>query len=68
MLAGTSPFKDSSEWLIFQRIVARDLRFPDYFSNEARDLVDRLLVNDQLLALYYDSTISVFSCLVFPHV
>ncbi|XP_019192283.1 PREDICTED: 3-phosphoinositide-dependent protein kinase 2-like isoform X2 [Ipomoea nil] len=43
MLAGTSPFKDSSEWLIFQRIVARDLRFPDYFSNEARDLVDRLL-------------------------
>nr|GMC58967.1 3-phosphoinositide-dependent protein kinase 2-like isoform X1 [Ipomoea batatas]GMD86227.1 3-phosphoinositide-dependent protein kinase 2-like isoform X1 [Ipomoea batatas] len=46
MLAGTSPFKDSSEWLIFQRIVARDLRFPDYFSNDARDLVDRLLDMD----------------------
>lgn len=43
MLSGTSPFKDASEWLIFQRIIARDIRFPDYFSQEARDLVDRLL-------------------------
>jgi len=45
MLSGTSPFKDASEWLIFQRIVARELRFPDYFSDEARDLIDRLLVS-----------------------
>ena len=44
MLSGTSPFKDASEWLIFQRIIARDLRFPDYFSDEARDLIDRLLL------------------------
>ncbi|CAJ1976648.1 unnamed protein product [Sphenostylis stenocarpa] len=43
MLSGTSPFKDASEWLIFQRIIARELRFPDYFSDEARDLIDRLL-------------------------
>ncbi|GMI83545.1 3'-phosphoinositide-dependent protein kinase 2 [Hibiscus trionum] len=43
MLSGTSPFKDSSEWLIFQRIIARDIRFPNYFSEEARDLIDRLL-------------------------
>ncbi|KAK0592121.1 hypothetical protein LWI29_013661 [Acer saccharum] len=43
MLSGTSPFKDASEWLIFQRIIARDIRFPDYFSAEARDLIDRLL-------------------------
>ncbi|TKY51712.1 3-phosphoinositide-dependent protein kinase 2 [Spatholobus suberectus] len=43
MLSGTSPFKDASEWLIFQRIIARELRFPDYFSEEARDLIDRLL-------------------------
>lgn len=45
MLSGTSPFKDASEWLIFQRIVARELRFPDYFSDEARELIDRLLVS-----------------------
>ncbi|KAJ8759107.1 hypothetical protein K2173_004113 [Erythroxylum novogranatense] len=46
MLSGTSPFKDASEWLIFQRIIARDVRFPDYFSDEARDLIDRLLDMD----------------------
>ncbi|XP_020595599.1 3-phosphoinositide-dependent protein kinase 1-like [Phalaenopsis equestris] len=43
MLAGSSPFKDASEWLIFQRIMARDLKFPDYFSDEARDLINKLL-------------------------
>ncbi|KAJ4799475.1 3-phosphoinositide-dependent protein kinase [Rhynchospora pubera] len=43
MLSGSSPFKDASEWLIFQRIMARDLHFPDYFSDEARDLIDQLL-------------------------
>ncbi|XP_048326033.1 3-phosphoinositide-dependent protein kinase 1 [Ziziphus jujuba] len=48
MLSGTSPFKDASEWLIFQRIIARDIRFPDYFSPEARDLIDRLLDLDPI--------------------
>ncbi|KAB2085652.1 hypothetical protein ES319_A05G413300v1 [Gossypium barbadense] len=43
MLSGTSPFKDTSEWLIFQRIIARDIRLPDYFSEEARDLIEKLL-------------------------
>ncbi|KAB2595928.1 3-phosphoinositide-dependent protein kinase 1-like [Pyrus ussuriensis x Pyrus communis] len=43
MLSGTSPFKDASEWLIFQRIIARDIRFPNYFSEEAKDLINRLL-------------------------
>ncbi|XP_059665999.1 3-phosphoinositide-dependent protein kinase 1-like isoform X2 [Cornus florida] len=43
MLSGSSPFKDASEWLIFQRIIARDIRYPNYFSEEARDLIDRLL-------------------------
>ncbi|CAN6476262.1 unnamed protein product [Victoria cruziana] len=46
MLTGTSPFRDASEWLIFQRIIARDLKLPDYFSSEARDLIDKLLDSD----------------------
>ncbi|KAL0736610.1 hypothetical protein Bca4012_012820 [Brassica carinata] len=46
MLSGTSPFKDASEWLIFQRIIARDIKFPSHFSEAARDLVDRLLDTD----------------------
>lgn len=50
MLSGTSPFKDASEWLIFQRIIARDIRFPNYFSDEARDLIDRLLVSYKVIA------------------
>lgn len=58
MLTGTSPFKDASEWLIFQRIMARDVKFPDYFSQEARDLIDKLLVSyfkrSQSLPLFND--------------
>lgn len=45
MLSGTPPFKDESEWLIFQRITARDLNFTDVFSNQAKDLIDKLLVS-----------------------
>ncbi|XP_065029934.1 3-phosphoinositide-dependent protein kinase 1-like isoform X3 [Musa acuminata AAA Group] len=53
MLSGSSPFKDASEWLIFQRIITRDLKFPEFFSHEARDLIDKLLipVKDQVLDL-----------------
>ncbi|KAH9616016.1 hypothetical protein KSS87_003291 [Heliosperma pusillum] len=46
MLSGTSPFKDASEWLIFQKIIARDIKFPEYFSEEAKDIIDRLLSTD----------------------
>ncbi|KMZ71354.1 putative Protein kinase [Zostera marina] len=46
MLSGTPPFKDESEWLIFQRIMARDLNFTDVFSNQAKDLIDKLLDPD----------------------
>lgn len=52
MLSGSSPFKDASEWLIFQRIIARDLKFPEYFSAEARDLIDKLLVCTNTYCFY----------------
>jgi hypothetical protein len=61
MLSGSSPFKDASEWLIFQRIIARDLKFPEYFSAEARDLVDKLLVCLNTYCLYG-------SCAQVPHI
>ena len=60
MLSGTSPFKDASEWLIFQRIIARDLRFPDYFSEEARDLIDHLLVSYKAFICW--TFVSVLPC------
>ncbi|CAM8930090.1 unnamed protein product [Rhodiola kirilowii] len=43
MLSGTTPFKDSSEWRMFQRILTRDFRVPNHLSEEAKDLIDRLL-------------------------
>ncbi|XP_057869869.2 3-phosphoinositide-dependent protein kinase 2 isoform X2 [Cryptomeria japonica] len=46
MLSGISPFKDASEWLTFQRVMDRKFEFPDYFSSEARDLIDCLLDMD----------------------
>ncbi|URD78092.1 3-phosphoinositide-dependent protein [Musa troglodytarum] len=49
MLSGSSPFKDASEWLIFQRIITRDLKFAEFFSHEARDLIDKLLFTFSVL-------------------
>ncbi|XP_020681167.1 3-phosphoinositide-dependent protein kinase 2 [Dendrobium catenatum] len=46
MLSGTSPFQDSSEWLMFKKIKSRDIKFPVYFSDEAIDLIDNLLDMD----------------------
>ncbi|KAK8952506.1 3-phosphoinositide-dependent protein kinase 2 [Platanthera zijinensis] len=43
MLSGTSPFQDSSDFLVFKRIKARNIKFPSYFSDEATDLIDKLL-------------------------
>ncbi|CAI5509528.1 unnamed protein product, partial [Closterium sp. Naga37s-1] len=43
MLAGVPPFKGASEYLCFQKILSRDLTVPNYFSNEARSLVNCLL-------------------------
>ncbi|CAI5962120.1 unnamed protein product [Closterium sp. NIES-65] len=44
MLAGVPPFKGASEYLCFQKILSRDLTVPNHFSNEARSLVNCLLV------------------------
>eukprot|EP00850_Spirogloea_muscicola_P008961 SM000049S16732 [mRNA] locus=s49:378172:380156:- [translate_table: standard] len=46
MLAGRPPFQAASEYLCFQRVMARDLYFSDSFDSDARDLVDRLLTEE----------------------
>lgn len=43
MLCGLPPFKGESEYLTFQRIIARDLFYPGDFPTHARDLVEGLL-------------------------
>ncbi|KAK4504108.1 hypothetical protein PRZ48_005023 [Zasmidium cellare] len=44
LLAGRPPFKAANEYLTFQKILALDYSFPDGFPEDARDLVERLLV------------------------
>lgn len=43
MLVGRPPFKCATEYLTFQKVMARDFKLPDYLSPEAKDLIDRLL-------------------------
>lgn len=68
MLSGSSPFKDASEWLIFQRIIARDIKFPEYFSHEARDIIDKLLVRHQSSGAPEYHFWSNLSCYSLPYI
>lgn len=43
MLVGRPPFKCATEYLTFQKVLARDFVLPDFLSPEAKDLIDRLL-------------------------
>ncbi|KAG0618371.1 hypothetical protein M758_4G058300 [Ceratodon purpureus] len=43
MLEGRPPFKAATEYLIFQKVMAREFSMPSHFSPEAKDLVERLL-------------------------
>ncbi|KAI9023052.1 kinase-like domain-containing protein [Phycomyces nitens] len=44
MLSGKSPFKAPTDYLIFQNIKNLEYSIPDYFPDDARDLIQRLLV------------------------
>ncbi|CEH14019.1 serine threonine protein [Ceraceosorus bombacis] len=46
MIAGRPPFKGPNEYQTFQRIIKREYEFPEEFPDDAKDLVEKLLVLD----------------------
>jgi len=46
MLTGTPPFRDGSEYLTYQKIANIEFSFPDEFPPAAKDLVNRLLLEE----------------------
>ena len=46
MFSGTSPFKDKTEYLVFKKILEVNFTFSDKFNEEAKDLINSLLIAD----------------------
>ncbi|XP_077290138.1 phosphoinositide-dependent kinase 1 isoform X3 [Arctopsyche grandis] len=46
MISALPPFRSNSEYVIFQKIINLDFKFPEGFDSQARDLVQKLLVLD----------------------
>ncbi|KAI8873580.1 Pkinase-domain-containing protein, partial [Ramicandelaber brevisporus] len=44
MISGKPPFKGSTEYLTFQKVMKLDYSFPENFPQEARSLIEKLLV------------------------
>jgi len=51
MLAGMPPFQAASEFLIFEKIRKLEYNFTDGFNDQARDLVQKLIVKEPSLRL-----------------
>ncbi|KAM5153017.1 3-phosphoinositide-dependent protein kinase 1 [Mantella aurantiaca] len=51
LVAGLPPFRAGNEYLIFQKIIKLDYDFPEKFFPRAKDLVEKLLVQDPIKRL-----------------
>ena len=50
LLSGKAPFKGATTFQTFELIKKRDFSFPEYFSDAAKDIIDKLLVCANLAA------------------
>ncbi len=58
MISGLPPFRAATEYLIFQKVLKLDYKFPDGFDKTAKDLVEKLLQLDPEQRLGYDDDIA----------
>jgi 3-phosphoinositide dependent protein kinase-1 len=45
LVFGKPPFRTATDYLTFQRILKREMEFPEGFDEEAKELVDLILVS-----------------------
>ena len=45
MIVGKPPFRTATDYLTFQRILRRDMEYPEGMDEGARELIDRCLVS-----------------------
>jgi serine/threonine protein kinase len=48
MLTGQVPFTGTNSYKVFQKILEKEIDFPDYISINAQDLIDNLIMLDPL--------------------
>lgn len=44
LFVGKPPFRGATDYLTFQKILKREMVYPDGFPGEAQDLIDSILV------------------------
>ena len=44
LFVGKPPFRGATDYLTFQKILKREMEYPDGFPDEARDLIETILV------------------------
>lgn len=52
LLAGRPPFRGATDYLTFQRILKRDFQWPTGIDEDAKSLIDQILVRFKPLVLY----------------
>lgn len=47
LFVGKPPFRGATDYLTFQKILKKDMEFPEDFDAEAKDLIEAILVSVQ---------------------